>query len=97
MCLRSHASMGLTPSGQTPHTQLRFQGWPFLLTPKQPPPVRSHQGNPWVSPEESPRHPEGKAAGPREMGILYRDRRTRRSMAGGGSGVQSGQGPGDCR
>lgn len=84
MCLRSHGSVGLTPSGQTPHTQLGFQGWPFLLTPKQPPPVRSDQGNPWASPEESPCHPEGKAAGSREMGILCKDKRTRRNMAGRG-------------
>ena len=87
MCLRSHGSVGLTPSGQTPHTQLGFQGWPFLLTPKQPPPVRSDQGNPWASPEESPCHPEGKAAGREKLrGKEARD------PSGGKQGIEVGAG-----
>lgn len=65
----------------------RLPGWPFLLTPNQPPPVRSHQGNPRASPEESHRHPEGKAAGLTDMGTHCKDKRSRRNTAGGGRGA----------
>ena len=88
MVTRLHGAHSIRSDSTHP---ARLPGWPFLLTLNQPPPVRSHQGNPRGSPEESRRHPEGKAAGLTDMGTHHKDKWAGGTWQAGGREARRGE------
>lgn len=76
----------------------RLPGWPFLLTPNQPPPVRSHQGNPRASPEESQPPSRGESSRANGHGnTLQGQEKQEEHGRRGERGVRTGKEPGVCR